>query len=129
MDLYRFVKDGARDNSIYEIKSKTGKVWKPTPGTSWRHPEAEMLQLIENNEVIFGLDGNAKPRRKRFLSDVKQGVVSQTIWKQSEVGHTQEAKQHLNKILDGFTVFDTPKPLGLLQKCFKLGAEKDDCVF
>ncbi len=58
-----------------------------------------MLELIKNDEVTFGADGNAKPRRKRFLKDVKQGIVPQTIWKHDDVGHTQDAKQGLNKIL------------------------------
>ena len=34
-----------------------------------------MLELIENKEVYFGVKGDAKPRRKRFLKDVKQGMI------------------------------------------------------
>jgi adenine-specific DNA-methyltransferase len=117
-----------RDNSVYEIVSPTGKVWKPLPGSSWRHPEEEILDLIANGEILFGTDGNSKPRRKRFLKDVKQGVVSQTIWKHEEVGHTQDAKQNLNKIFDGIPTFDTPKPLGLLMKCIKLSTSGDDLI-
>jgi adenine-specific DNA-methyltransferase len=117
-----------RDNSVYEIISPTGKVWKPLAGSSWRHPEKEMLELIANGEVIFGVDGNSKPRRKRFLKDVKQGVVSQTIWKYEEVGHTQDAKQKLNKIFEGIPVFDTPKPISLIQRCIKLVSSEDDII-
>ncbi len=114
-----------RENSVYSIVSPTGKTWTPLQGTSWRHPENEMLELIKNGEVIFGRDGNAKPRRKRFLKDVKDGIVSQTIWKHEDVGHTQEAKQSLNKLLDGYTVFDTPKPLGLILRCLKVATNQD----
>jgi len=117
-----------RENSIYEIISPTGKVWKPLAGTSWRHPETEMLELIGNGEVLFGKDGNAKPRRKRFLKDVKQGVVSQTIWKFDEVSHTQEAKQSLNKLFEAVPTFDTPKPINLLKKCLQLSTGKNDIV-
>lgn len=117
-----------RDNSVYEIVSPTGKVWKPLPGTSWRHPEKEMLELIAKGEVMFGADGNSKPRRKRFLKDVKQGVVTQTIWKHDEVGHTQDAKQSLNKIFDGIPTFDTPKPIGLIQRCIKLASSENDII-
>jgi adenine-specific DNA-methyltransferase len=117
-----------RDNSVYEIVSPTGKVWRPLPGTSWRHPEKEMLELIANGEVMFGTDGNSKPRRKRFLKDVKQGVVTQTIWKHEEVGHTQDAKQSLNKIFDGIPTFDTPKPIGLIQRCIKLASSENDII-
>lgn len=109
-----------RDNSVYTITSPTGKKWTPQPGTSWRHPENEMLQLIANNEVTFGADGNSKPRRKRFLSEVKQGIIPQTIWKHEEVSHTQEAKQSLNKLFDGVPVFSTPKPVKLLKKMIQI---------
>lgn len=114
-----------RDNSVYTIVSPTGKKWTPQPGTSWRHPEDEMLQLIANNEVTFGSDGNSKPRRKRFLSEVKQGIIPQTIWKHDEVSHTQEAKQSLNKLFDGTPVFSTPKPVKLIKKMLQISTTKD----
>ena len=114
-----------RDNSVYTIMSPSGKKWTPIAGTSWRHPEDEMLQLIANNEVTFGSDGNSKPRRKRFLSEVKQGIIPQTIWKHEEVSHTQEAKQSLNKLFDGIPVFSTPKPVKLIKKMLQISTSKD----
>jgi adenine-specific DNA-methyltransferase len=86
------------------------------------------MELISNNEVIVGKDGNAKPRRKRFLKDVKKGVVSQTIWKHDEVSHTQEAKQSLNRLFGGIPTFDTPKPVNLLLRCLKLSTLKNDII-
>ena len=117
-----------RENSVYTITSPTGKKWTPETGTSWRHPEKEILQLIENNEVTFGKDGSAKPRRKRFLKDVKQGIVPQTIWKHKEVGHTQEAKQELNKVFDGVRTFDTPKPIRLIERMMEISVDENDIV-
>lgn len=40
------------------------------------------------------------PRLKRFLSEVKDGVVPQTLWKFELVGHTQEAKEELIKYVE-----------------------------
>lgn len=117
-----------RNNSVYPILSPTGKVWIPQPGTSWRHPEAEMKLLIENNEITFGTDGNSKPRRKRFLKDVKQGIIPQTIWKHEDVGHTQEAKQHLNKLFESASYFDTPKPIRLVKRCLELTTESNSLI-
>ncbi|MGB4832437.1 MAG: site-specific DNA-methyltransferase, partial [Chitinophagales bacterium] len=118
-----------RDNSVYTIVSPNGKEWTPQSGTSWRHPEKEMLELIANNEVTFGSDGNAKPRRKRFLSEVKQGIIPQTIWKHDEVSHTQEAKQSLNKLFDGVPVFSTPKPIKLIKKMLQISTAKESNDF
>lgn len=111
-----------RENSVYEIISPTGKVWKPVPGTSWRHPKNEFDELNANGEIVFGSDGNAKPRRKRFLKDVKQGVVPQTIWKHTEVGHTQSAKQNLNKLFNNLSLFDYPKPVEYISRMITLAS-------
>ena len=119
-----------RDNSVYTITSPNGKKWTPQAGTSWRHPEDEMNELIVNNEITFGPDGNAKPRRKRFLKEVKQGLIPQTIWKHEEVSHTQEAKQSLNKLFDGVPVFSTPKPVKLIRRLLQISTQKgsDDII-
>jgi adenine-specific DNA-methyltransferase len=114
-----------RENSVYTIISPTGKKWVPQPGTSWRHPEEEMKELIVSNEITFGVDGNSKPRRKRFLSEVKQGIIPQTIWKHDEVGHTQDAKQSLNRLFDGIPVFSTPKPIKLIKRMLQISTNGD----
>lgn len=46
-----------------------------------------------------------KTKKEKFLADVKSGIIPQTIWKHVDVGHTQEAKQQLKKILDASTDF------------------------
>lgn len=118
-----------RDNSVYSITTPSGKVFTPKPGTSWRHPESEMLSLIQNNEVWFGKTGSSKPRRKRFLSDVRKTVKTQTIWKHDEVGHTQEAKQELKKILDASTdFFATPKPTRLVEHILQIASAPDSVI-
>jgi adenine-specific DNA-methyltransferase len=115
-----------RDNGVYDIIGPSGKVWTPKKGNSWRHPEAEILELIKTNQIWFGSDGNGMPRRKRFLSEVKQSIVPQTIWKHEDVGHTQQAKQELNTVLQGLdATFDTPKPIRLIQQILKLATPND----
>lgn len=69
-----------RDNCVYAITSPAGTKWVPESGTSWRHPEEEMLELIRTGQVWFGTDGTSKPRRKRYLSEVSDGVVPETMW-------------------------------------------------
>jgi adenine-specific DNA-methyltransferase len=115
-----------RDNSVYSIVSPTGKSWEPKAGTSWRHPRSEMLALISDNQVWFGINGNAKPQRKRFLNDVQSGLVPKTIWNYSDCGHTQEATQQLNKVFVGTTLsFDNPKPVRLLKHILQISTNSD----
>jgi len=110
-----------RSNGVYTIASPSGKNWAPKSGTSWRHPEDEMLDLISKGEIYFGLDGNGKPRRKRFLKDVQQGIVPETIWTHEECGHGQEATKQLKLILSSSNLeFNNPKPVRLIQQILKI---------
>jgi len=71
------------------------------------------------------------PRFKRFLSDVKQGIVPQTIWFHKDAGHTQEAKKELLELVDFDTsadVFITPKPTRLIQRILQVASDKDSII-
>lgn len=116
-----------RDNSVYTIVSPTGKEWTPRKGTSWRHPKDEMQRLIENDEIWFGADGNGMPRRKKFLKDVQQGLVPETLWHYDEVGHTQDAKREIIDLF-GYDVFETPKPSGLIKQTARITTAEDDII-
>jgi adenine-specific DNA-methyltransferase len=84
-----------------------------------------------DNRIWWGKDGNNTPRVKRFLSEVKQGVVPQTLWTYDSVGHTQDAKKQLNEILPkdrNEDVFSTPKPLQLMDRILRLATRPGDLV-
>lgn len=69
------------------------------------------------------------PAQKRFLSDVQQGIVPQTIWSYKDVGHTQEAKKELLKYVqfqNNENVFNSVKPSRLIQKLLLLGTSAND---
>ncbi len=118
-----------RDNSVYTITSPSGKKWTPQPGTSWRHPEVEMLDLIANKEIWFGEDGNNMPRRKKFLADVQQGRVPETLWPYDEVGHTQEATREVIRILGATTKnFPFPKPVALIKRVVQITTRQEEVV-
>jgi adenine-specific DNA-methyltransferase len=118
-----------RDNSVYTIVAPSGKEWTPEPGTSWRHPESEMLDLIENNEIWFGEDGNNMPRRKKFLADVQKGRVPETLWPYDEVGHTQDAKRELTRILGASKkFFPYPKPVDLIARVIQITTRPGEIV-
>ena len=69
------------------------------------------------------------PRIKRFLSEVKQGVVPQTLWKYEDVGHTQEAKEELLRFVafeQTENVLNSVKPSRLIRKILKIGTRADE---
>ena len=97
----------------------------------WRVSKEEFERLNREGRIWWGVSGNNVPRLKRFLSEVKQGVVPQTIWQHRDVGNTQEAKKELLAICDfadSTSVFVTPKPMRLLRRILEIATDKDSLV-
>ena len=116
----------------YSITTPSGRVIPAPPkGMYWRVSKDVFKELDTDGRIWWGKAGSAIPQIKRFLTDVKQGVVPQTLWKYDEVGHTQEAKKELVSIVDFASsddVFVTPKPVRLLRRILEIGADKDSIV-
>ena len=71
------------------------------------------------------------PRLKRYLPEVKKGVVPRTLWLYSDVGHTQDAKKELVSILDferSEDVFNTVKPTSLIKHILKVATDKNSII-
>ncbi|MDZ7847415.1 MAG: DNA methyltransferase [Owenweeksia sp.] len=87
-----------------------------------------MKELIDDNRLWFGKDGNNMPRFKRFLSEVQIGMVPTSIWPYKEVGHNQEGRQEVKKLFDDKGYFDGPKPVRLLTRILQLTNLKENSV-
>ena len=114
--------------NIYEITTPSGRKVLPPDGYSWRFSEERYKELLADNRVYFGKDGSSSPAYKRFLSEVKDGVVAQTLWTYQEVGHNQDAKKEIKELFDGQAAFGTPKPEKLIQRIIQLGSDEGDLV-
>jgi adenine-specific DNA-methyltransferase len=113
----------------YVVTSPTGKKFPPPTGTYWRTPPERFQELDSDNRIWWGEDGNNVPRIKRFLSEVKQGIVPQTLWLYKDVGHTQEAKKELLDCVQFEStenVLDTVKPTRLIQRMLQIATEPFD---
>jgi len=119
---------------VYKITCPSGRVvGGPPSGSYWRMKESKFLAFDQDKRIWWGKDGNGAPRIKRFLSEVRQGRVPQTLWTYAEVGHTQDAKKEL---LDHVTfeqtdnVLDTVKPVELVRRMLQLATKPgtDDVV-
>lgn len=104
----------------YDIIAPSGRVIRPTDGRCWVTNKQRMNDLIQDNRVWFGEDGNNTPRLKRFLSEVQQGMVPISILYNKDVGHNQEGRQEMKKLFDGKGYFDGPKPLRLIIRLIKM---------
>lgn len=116
------------ENKVYEIITPSGRTILPPSGYCWRLDQKTFNQYKKDNRIWFGEDGNNVPRIKRFLSEVKQGITPMTIWKYTEVGHSQDAAQKLKKLFDGKALFDYPKSVELIKRCVQLYSDKNSTI-
>jgi len=118
------------DAGLYAVTSPSGRVINgPPTGRYWSISQATFAALEKDNRIWWGADGENMPRLKRFLSEVQQGRVPQTLWFYDEVGHTQDAKKTLLKYVPfqhTENVLNSVKPVELLQRVLQLAGQPGD---
>ena len=117
----------ATASQFYTVVAPNGTKHPPPKGRCWALAESTFLKLIADNRVWFGKDGNARPRLKRYLSEM-EGQNSWSWWSNAEVGHNQEAKKEINYLFGASDAFDTPKPERLIQRVLQLATNPGDLV-
>ena len=123
-----FSAQGFRPNQMYEITTPSGRLVKPPKGNCWKNTEDVFKNLVADNRIWFGKNGDGVPRRKTFLSE-SSGVSVWTWWGNDEVGHSQEAKKEIKEILlDISDVFDTPKPVRLIDRILQIATNKNALI-
>ncbi len=122
----QFAKTGVSPN-VFEITTPSGRKLKPTQGRCWAASQERFAELVKDNRIWFGKDGNNVPRLKRFLSDVQDGVVAKTWWTREEVGDNQDAKREAGKF-NAENVFATPKPERLVLRVIHIATNPGDLV-
>ena len=117
----------AVESNIYEITTPSGRKVTPPKGRSWVLNKERFAEFVADNRIWFGEDGNNTPRIKRFLSEVKDGVVAMTLWTRDEVGDSQEGKREV-KAINPNSIFATPKQERLIKRILTLGSNEGDLV-
>ncbi|WRG06140.1 site-specific DNA-methyltransferase [Helicobacter pylori] len=119
----------AVERNIYPIFNPyTKQEIYPSHGRSWVYSQEKLQELIADDRIFFPTSGSGVPCYKRFLNEVKQGTTPLTIWKYTEVGHTQDAKREIKEIFDGQALFDTPKPKALLKRILEISTQENDII-
>ena len=119
----------AIEANIYPITTPSGRVVEPPAARSWRLSRNAFRERLQDNRIWFGPNGDGVPRIKRFRSELrKTGITPMTIWKYTEVDHSQAATQKLARLFDGKKYFDYPKPVELLKRCLALYTAPEACI-
>ena len=113
----------------YSIKCPGGRqIDGPPPGNYWRYSEEKFWELDRDNRIWWGSDANQVPAIKRFLAEVQQGLVPETIWTYQEVNHTQGAKKTLLQLFPDQLPGFTSKPFELIQRMVLLSTDSDSII-
>jgi adenine-specific DNA-methyltransferase len=113
----------------YSIKHpRTGEeVW-PEEHAVWRYSQEKHLEIEAEGRLYWGPDLSYKrPRLKRYLNEVQQGIVPSTWWTFEECGHNDEAQKETAALV-GQKVFSTPKPIRLIQRMLTVGSTENDAL-
>lgn len=124
------VGSGVRTRGYYDVVSpKTGKVFNVPQGKHWVYAPETMEQMIKENKIWFGSDGNAFPAVKQFLSEVS-GRRPSSLLLYEDYGHTDMAKKDVIKLFPDFekVPFDTPKPVKLIKMLSMIGSNDGDII-
>lgn len=114
-------------DSRFEHIFRNGVKWTPPAGrfSAFSHTSLDEMEL--DGRIWFGKDGKNVPRYKKFLSEVKDGLVPTTIWLRDEVADNQEAKKEVKNLIPE-DPFDTPKPERLIQRVLTIATQEGDIV-
>ncbi len=112
---------------LYEITTPSGRIVLPPNGRCWLFTKDRFEEMVSDNRIWFGERGDNAPRVKKFITEVKDGVTSMTLWLRDEVGDNQEAKREIKNFTDN-EVFTTPKPERLIERILTLGSDEGDII-
>ncbi len=118
-----------RPNLYYAITQPSSglEIW-PKRTAVWRYNRETHLRHIAENRIWWGKGGgNEVPRYKRFLAELDEGSVPDTIWTWEQVGHNQDAKRE-QQVLVPDSPFSTPKPERLIERIVHIATSQGELV-
>ena len=127
-DLMANVKGGRYVESLYFpiVNPRSGEEFFPSSKGNWRFNREKIQSLLDNDEIYFGENDKGRPKLKRFLCDIKEGITWTTLW--DFVPLNTDGSREMAEIFGNMAVFENPKPVGLLQNIIRLGGSNDGIV-
>lgn len=118
-----------RPNLYYPIVNpNTGEEIWPKETAVWKYGKDVTDKYLVEGKLYWGANGRStSPRVKLYLSEM-DNVVPRTVWSSEEAGSTQSATAELKKLFGGKGVFDSPKPVKLLERILEVSCSTSDDI-
>lgn len=114
-----------RRTLCFDIVAPNGNTIK-APANGWRWSEESVREKISTGEIKFK-DDFSGIIRKIYLCD-QPGRTPENLWEGNRFGTTRQAASMIKELFDGIQVFDTPKPIELIQSMIQLLADNNSLV-
>ena len=119
---------GRRKEQFFTITLPSGRNVDPPPGRCWLYKPERYEEVVADDRIWFGEDGDSMPALKKFWSEVQPGLVPMSIWPYDEVGTTGTAKGEILALFPDLTPFSTPKPEALIERILHIASDPGDMV-
>jgi len=117
-----------RPNLSYEMVNPITKKIVFHEVNAWKYSKEQYDIHVKENRLYWGATGeNTYPRLKRFLSELKDGMVPVNLWSYKEVGTLDDGTKAVDSLI-GKDIFDYPKPMSLIKKMIQVSGAMDDDI-
>ncbi len=115
-------------SQFYTLVAPNGKKHELPSGRCWLYTQPVMEEAIKDNRIWFGNDGNGVPRVKTYLYAKDRGLTPETSLFAKDASTNEKAKNYIKEMFDGVAVFETPKPVELIDILTKMASDNDVVV-
>ncbi len=115
-------------SQFYTLVAPNGKKHELPSGRCWLYTQPVMEEAIKDNRIWFGNDGNGVPRIKTYLYTKDRGLTPETMLFAKDASTNEKAKNYIKELFDGVAVFETPKPVELINILIQMASGNDIVV-
>lgn len=115
-------------SQFYTLIAPNGKKHELPSGRCWAFNETAMKKEIDEGRIWFGKDGNGVPRIKTYFDKKERGLTPESIWFAEDIATNEIAKNQLKELFDNNAVFETPKPVSLIEVILQISTNENDIV-
>ena len=91
----------------------------------WRVTKEEFEHLRQDNRIYFGRNGDSIPSIKVFISEQKETTPISILL---ELGTSKSSGINLQKLFNGISIFDYPKPVSLIKHLLQISTAPNDLI-